>query len=133
MLDTDIAVKLLDVYPDGRALNLTEGIARAQYRQSYSAPTPLTPGKVTKVDVELFPTSNWFEAGHRIRIEVASSDFPNFARNLNTEDSDTGTAMKVAHTRVLHTSAYPSSITLPVVPNGATQRWNPPMPKAAAR
>jgi putative CocE/NonD family hydrolase len=133
VVDTDIAVKLLDVYPDGRALNLTEGIARAQYRQSYSAPTPLTPGKVTKVDVELFPTSNWFEAGHRIRIEVASSDFPNFARNLNTEDSDTGTAIKVAHTRVLHTSAYPSSITLPLVPNGATQRWNPPMPKAAAR
>ena len=108
------------VYPDGRAHNLTEGIARAKYRNSYSAPELMRPGQVYKVDVELFPTSNWFEAGHRIRIEVASSDFPNFARNLNTANSDSGTEIKVAHTKILHSRQYPSSIVLPVVGAGQT-------------
>jgi putative CocE/NonD family hydrolase len=120
VVDTDIAMKLLDVYPDGRALNLAEGIARAKYRNSYSAPELMKPGQVYKVDVELFPTSNWFDAGHRIRIEVASSDFPNFARNLNTANSDSGTEMKIAHTTILHSRQYPSAIVLPVVSAGQT-------------
>lgn len=120
VVDTDIALKLLDVYPDGRAHNISEGIARAKYRNSYSAPELMQPGKVYKIDVELFPTSNWFEAGHRIRLEVASSDFPNFARNLNTANSDSGTEMKIAHTRILHTRQYPSAIVLPVVGSGQT-------------
>jgi hypothetical protein len=118
VVDTDIAMKLLDVYPDGRAHNLTEGIARAKYRNSYSAPELMRPGQVYKVDVELFPTSNWFEAGHRIRIEIAGSDFPNFARNLNTPNSDSGTEMKVAHTTIHHSQQYPSAIVLPVVSAG---------------
>ncbi|MDQ3606252.1 MAG: CocE/NonD family hydrolase, partial [Gemmatimonadota bacterium] len=123
--DTDVTVKLLDVYPDGRAHNLSEGIARAKYRTSYSQPEPLEAGKVYGLEVELFPTSNYFEAGHRIRIEVSSSDFPNFARNLNTMDSDTGTETRVARTRIHHTRAYPSHIVLPIVPATATQPWNP--------
>jgi putative CocE/NonD family hydrolase len=129
VVDTDITVKLLDVAPDGRALNITEGIARAQYRDSYTRPTLLTPGQPAKLEVELFPTSNWFEAGHRIRIEVSSSDFPNFARNLNTGNSDTGTAMKTAHTRILHSREFPTSITLPVIPQGASKKWTPPLKK----
>jgi putative CocE/NonD family hydrolase len=127
VVDTDIAVKLLDVAPDGRALNITEGIARAQYRDSYVHPRLLTPGQPTKLDVELFPTSNWFEKGHRIRIEVSSEDFPNFGRNLNTGNSDTATAIKPAHTRILHSREHPSSITLPIVPPGSTLRWTPPL------
>ena len=123
--DTDITVKLLDVYPDGRAHNLSEGIARAKYRTSYSAPEPMVAGQVYELTVELFPTSNYFEAGHRVRIEVSSSDFPNFARNLNTMDSDTGTEMRTARTRIHHTRQYPSHVVLPVIPAGASRPWQP--------
>jgi uncharacterized protein len=125
--DTDLTVKLLDVYPDGRAHNITEGIARAKYRESYSDPQPLEAGRVYELEVELFPTSNYFAAGQRVQIEVSSSDFPNFARNLNTMNSDTGTEMRVARTRIHHTDQYPSHILLPVVPEGASTRWNPPL------
>ena len=124
--DTDISVKLLDVFPDGRAHNLTEGIARAKYRRSYANPEPLEPGTVYGLEVELFPTSGYLPAGHRIRIEVSSSDFPNFARNLNHMDSDTGSTIRVARTTVHHSSEYPSHILLPVVPPGAAKPWHPP-------
>lgn len=123
--DTDVAVRLMDVAPDGRSLNLAEGMARAKYRSSYERPEPLVPGRVTAIEVELFPTSTWVQAGHRIRVDVTSSDFPNFGRNLNTMSSDTSTAMRVAETRVEHTAAHPSHIVLPVVPAGATSRWRP--------
>jgi putative CocE/NonD family hydrolase len=125
VVDTDIAMKLLDVYPDGRAHNLTEGIAHAKYRNSYRTPELMRAGQVYKIEVELFPTSNWFEAGHRIRIEVTSSDFPNFARNLNTANSDSGTEMKVAHSTIYHSRQYPSAIVLPVVSAGRTMTLIP--------
>lgn len=122
--DTDITVKLLDVYPDGRALNLSHGIARASFREGYDHRAPLEPDEVYAIDVEMFPGSNLFEAGHRIRIEVSSSNFPNFARNLNTgKSSDTTAEMRVANTRVYHSAEYPSHIVLPVIPAGATQPW----------
>jgi uncharacterized protein len=118
--DIDIAVKVLDVYPDGRALNLTEGIARARFRNSYSKPELLEPGKVYSLEVELFPTSNYFQPGHRIRIEVAGADFPNFARNLQTgKNNETTTEMRPARIRIHHTRTNPSSITLPIVPASA--------------
>ena len=120
VVDTDITMKLLDVYPDGKAHNITEGIARAKYRNSFSNPELMKPGEVYKIAVELFPTSNYFEAGHRIRIEVSSSDFPNFARNLNTANSDTTSTIRVAHTKIHHSAQYPSSITLPVIPGGSS-------------
>jgi putative CocE/NonD family hydrolase len=125
--DTDVTVKLLDVYPDGKAHNLSEGIARAKYRNSYSNPEPMEPGKVYALKVELFPTSNYFQPGHRIRVEVSSSDFPNFARNLNTMNSDTGTETRVAQIKIHHSREHPSSITLPVVPAGASRPWKPPL------
>ena len=76
----------------------------------------LEPGKTYAIDVELFPTSNFFEAGHRVRIEVSSSDFPNFGRNLNTgKNNETTSEIRVAHTRILHSKDAPSSITLPVI------------------
>jgi len=121
--DTDLAVKLLDVAPDGRSLNIAEGIARAKYRTSYSDPEPVLPGRVYPLTVELFPTSTFFEAGHRIRIEVAGSDFPNFARNLNTMNSDTGTETRIARTRIEHSAAHPSHIVIPIVPAGASAAW----------
>lgn len=124
VVDTDLTMKLLDVAPDGRALNLAEGIARAKYRQSYAEPEPLVPGRVYPLAIELFPTSNYFEAGHRLRVEIASSDFPNFGRNLNTMSSDTGSDIRVAHTRIEHTTAFPSHLVLPVVPAGATRPWS---------
>ena len=125
VVDTDVSVKLLDVYPDGRAHNITEGIARAKYRNSYSNPELMKPGQVYKIAVELFPTSNYFESGHRIRIEVSSSDFPNFARNLNMANSDTASAMRVAHTTIHHSGQYQSSITLPVIPSGSSAAFIP--------
>lgn len=122
--DTDITVKLLDVYPDGRAHNITHGVARARYRESYTHPKFLEPGEVYAIDVELYPASNYFEPGHQIRLEVSSSNFPNLARNLNTsQSSDTGTEMRQANTRIYHSAKYPSHITLPVVPAGATRPW----------
>ena len=122
--DTDITVKLLDVYPDGRALNLSHGIARASFREGYDRLEPVEPGAVYAIEVEMFPGSNVFEAGHRIRVEVSSSNFPNLARNLNTgKSSDTTSEMRVAHTQVHHSAQYPSRIVLPVIPPGTTQPW----------
>ncbi len=94
---------------------------RARFRNSYSEPELLEPGKEYRLEVELFPTSNFFQPGHRIRIEVAGSDFPNFGRNLNTgKNNETTTEMRTARTRILHSRQHPSSITLPVVPPRTT-------------
>jgi putative CocE/NonD family hydrolase len=125
VVDTDLTARLLDVAPDGRALNVAEGIARAKYRNSYENPEPLQPGKVHALSIELFPAANWFQRGHRIRVEISSSDFPNFGRNLNVMNSDSGTEMKVAQTRIEHSAQSPSHIVLPVIPAGATTRWRP--------
>ena len=128
--DTDITVKLLDVTTDGSSLNLSEGIARGKYRESFVHPVMLTPGKIYKLNVTLFPTSNYFEAGHRIRVEIASSNFPVFARNLNSPISETGSEIKIAHTRIYHSQEYPSMIVLPVVPKGLTTRVEMPLRKS---
>jgi uncharacterized protein len=122
--DTDLALKLLDVAPDGRALNIAEGIARAKYRNSYARPEALVAGQTYSLTVELFPTSTYFEPGHRIRIEIAGSDFPNFGRNLNTMTSDTGSEIRVAHTTIAHSAASPSYVLLPIVPPGAARAWS---------
>jgi putative CocE/NonD family hydrolase len=124
--DTDITVKLLDVDRDGMAFQLSYGIARARYRDSYQRPRPLQPGQICSVDIELQPTSNYFKAGHCIRIEVSSSNFPFYARNLNTgENNYTTTRMQVAHTRIEHSAAHPSRIVLPIVPAGGSRAVAP--------
>jgi hypothetical protein len=115
--DTDFTVKVLDVYPDGRAYNLDETIQRMRYRDGYDrAPVWMERDRVYKVAFQPMTTSNWFDAGHRIRIEVSSSNFPRFDRNLNTGgrnyDESTGV---VAHSAVHHSAAYPSSLTVSVV------------------
>lgn len=121
--DTDITVKLLDVYPDGRALNLSHGIARAKYRNSFRHPEPMQPDSVYGLTVTMYPGSNYFEAGHRVRVEVSSSNFPNLGRNLNHMDSDTGTEIHTADVRVFHTEQYPSHILLPLIPEETTEPW----------
>jgi putative CocE/NonD family hydrolase len=115
--DTDFTVKLIDVYPDGRAYNLDEAIQRLRYRDGYDKPPAwMEPGKVYKVAFQPMTTSNYFEAGHRIRIEVSSSNFPRFDRNLNTggRNWDEATGV-VAHNNVHHSRQYPSSLTITVV------------------
>src|SRR5206468_4122063 len=82
--DTDFTLKLLDVYPDGRAYNLDETIQRARYRDGYDKQLWMEPGKTYKIAFQPMTTSNYFDAGHRIRIEISSSNFPRFDRNMNT-------------------------------------------------
>lgn len=117
--DTDITVKLLEIDSGGRALNLSHGIARARYRNSFREPELLEQGEVYGIQVTLFPTGHWFAPGHRIRVEVSSSNFPVFGRNLNVAgSSETSSEHQVAHTRIHHSSEHPSRIVLPVVGRG---------------
>ena len=114
--DTDFTLKLIDVYPDGTAYNLDETIQRVRYREGYDKEVFMEDGKVYKVDLTPLSTSNYFEKGHRIRIEISSSNFPRFARNLNTGgnnyDEKEGV---VAHNKVHHSKQYASHIKLPMV------------------
>jgi putative CocE/NonD family hydrolase len=115
--DTDFTAKLVDVRPDGYAQNLADGIVRARYRQSRSVPTALVPGEVSTFTIDLWATSHAFLPGHRLRVEISSSNFPRFDRNLNTGlDQATGTRRQAARQTVVHDSRYPSHILLPVIP-----------------
>ena len=116
--DTDFVVRLCDVHPDGRSIFVTEGIIRARYRGSVEGESVelLEPDEVAEYRIRLYPMANLFRRGHRIRVDVTSSSFPRFSRNLNTgEDVGTGTRMQVARQTVLHTSRYPSHVLLPVL------------------
>jgi putative CocE/NonD family hydrolase len=114
--DTDFTIKLIDVYPDGTAYNLDETIQRARYREGYEKEVFMEQGKVYKVDLTPLSTSNYFAEGHSIRIEISSSNFPRFARNLNTGgnnyDEKEGV---VAQNRVHHSKKFASQIRLPLV------------------
>jgi hypothetical protein len=115
--DTDFTVKVIDVYPDGTAYNLDETIQRVRYREGYDKPPVwMEAGKVYKVTLSPMTTSNYFAAGHRIRIEVTSSNFPRFDRNLNTGGNNYDEVKAVvAHNAVHHSQQYPSQVTLSVV------------------
>ena len=116
-MDTDFAVLLSDVYPDGRAITLAEGIMRASYRDSLENPTPLTPGQTYEFKIELNAISNAFLPGHRLRVSIMSARFPTYCRNPNTgagEGDDE--EMVLAHQTIYHDAAYPSHILLPVIP-----------------
>ena len=115
--DTDFTVKLIDVYPDGTAYNLDETIQRARYRDGYEKPPVwMEPGQVYKVSLQPMTTSNYFAAGHCIRIEVSSSNFPRFDRNMNTGGNNYDeTQGRVAHNTVHHSRQYPSQITVTVL------------------
>lgn len=115
--DTDFTVKVIDVYPDGRAFNLDETIQRARYREGYDKPLVwMERDKVYKLTLQPLTTSNFFAAGHRLRIEVSSSNFPRFDRNLNTGGNNYDeTNGVVARNSVHHSTQYPSQITISVV------------------
>jgi uncharacterized protein len=115
--DTDFTGKLVDVDPNGFARNLTDGIIRARVRESQSEPKLINPGKVYEFTIEMWSTSNLFKAGHRIRLEVSSSNFPRFDRNPNTGhelfvDAETRPALQT----VMHERGFGSYVTLPVIP-----------------
>jgi uncharacterized protein len=115
-VDTDFTAKLVDVWPDGFAQNLTEGIVRARYRDSREQPQLLNPGQTYKISIDVWSTSNVFKKGHRLRLEVSSSNFPRFDRNLNTgEDSATGRKPVSATNTIYHDGEHPSALVLPVV------------------
>jgi hypothetical protein len=114
--DTDFAVKLVDVAPDGTAWIIADTMLRARYRNSYLKPELMQPGQVYTLKPTPMTTSIQFGKGHRIRIEVASSDFPKFARNLNTGGAnETETDAVVADNAVHHSADAASYIELPIV------------------
>jgi putative CocE/NonD family hydrolase len=114
--DTDFTIKLIDVYPDGRAYNLDETIFRARFREGFDKEVFMEEGQVYKIEMSPMSTSNYFDKGHRIRIEVSSSNFPRFERNLNTggrnyDESEGLTATN----RIHHSERHPSQIRIPVI------------------
>ncbi len=115
--DTDWTGKLVDVYPDGRAMNICDGIIRARYRNGGKAEL-IEPGKIYRYEIDLWPTSNAFLAGHRIRVEISSSNFPRFDRNPNTGHKFGADDVTIeAEQTVYHDARHPSHILLPIIPN----------------
>jgi hypothetical protein len=116
-VDTDFTAKLVDVGPTGFAQNLTEGILRARFRNGTSKAEALEPGKIYEYKIDLWSTSNVFLKGHKIRLEISSSNFPRFDRNLNTgKDAGSSSDFVKSDITVYHDAAHPSALVLPVVP-----------------
>jgi len=122
-VDTDFTIKLIDLYPpspdypQGYALNVTDGILRCRYRESWSDPTSMQPGEVYSIKVTAFPTSNRFMRGHRIRLDISSSNFPHFDVNPNTGAPEgTGLERRVARNTVYMDAQRASHVVLPIIP-----------------
>jgi putative CocE/NonD family hydrolase len=116
-VDTDFTGMLVDVWPNGFAQNLTSGILRMRYRNSQEKPELANPGETYHVTVDLWATSNVFLAGHKLRLEVSSSNFPRFDRNLNTGEIQARATRMIKATNVIyHDKAHPSALVVPVVP-----------------
>ncbi|MBT3346765.1 MAG: CocE/NonD family hydrolase, partial [Gemmatimonadetes bacterium] len=116
--DTDFTAQLVDVHPMGYAQNLTYGIVRASFRESDTDPSPIIPGQVYRYEIDVGVTSNLFHAGHRIRLQVSSSNFPRFDRNQNTghayaQDAELAVAQQTIH----HGGQQASHLILPVIPD----------------
>ena len=115
--DTDWTVMLLDVFPDGHAERVQDGLVRARFRRGMEREVPLVPGRIERYDIDLWFTSLVFPAGHRLRVSIASALFPKYDRNLNTGgNNERDSTFVVAHQRVLHDAAHPTHVLLPVVP-----------------
>ena len=114
--DTDFTAKLIDVFPDGKAYNICDGIVRARFRNGPVSPSLLEPGRVYRFEIRVGITSNVFLKGHRIRLDISSSNFPRFSRNLNTggPPGEETVPAKAAQT-IYHDRARPSYLVLPVV------------------
>ena len=117
--DTDFTGKLVDVAPDGVAINLTDGIQRVSYRNSTSRFELIRPGTLYEITIDLWNTSNVFLRGHRLRVEISSSNFPRYSRNLNTgRQSEAGVEMQTAEQTIFHRQKLPSRIVLPILSKG---------------
>ena len=115
--DTDFMAKLIDVWPDGFAQRLTDGMVRTRFRDGMERPTLIEPGRIYSYDVDLWNTCNVFKKGHRIRIEIASSAFPKYDRNPNTGEAlGKTTRVEVARQTIYHDREHPSHVVLPIVP-----------------
>jgi hypothetical protein len=115
-LDTDFTCKLVDVYPDGFCLNLAQGIIRGRYRNSWEKPELLSPGKIYEYTIDMWSTSNLFYKNHKIRIEISSSNFPQFDRNPNTGNVfGLDNKLKIATQQIYHDKSHPSHIILPCI------------------
>jgi putative CocE/NonD family hydrolase len=117
--DTDFTAKIDDVHPDGISMLIQYGIQRARYRDSSTNPTLIEPGKIYEYTIDVWPTSNLFKKGHRIRLEISSSNFPMFDRNPNSGNefaTDTEADLEVAHQVIHHDKDHPSHVTLPIMP-----------------
>lgn len=120
--DTDFTARVTDVYPDGRAFNVQEGILRARYRNGYERQVWMEDGDVYRLEIDLQATSNWFAPGHRLRLEVSSSSWPRWERNLNTGgavERERREDAVVAHNTVHHSGEHPSFLLVPVIPEAA--------------
>jgi putative CocE/NonD family hydrolase len=127
--DTDFTAKLTTVRADGEVVNLNDGIIRTPFRESLSDPQPAVPGRPYEYVIQIWPTSYEFRSGDRIRVEISSSDYPQFAPNPNTgEPFGQSTAQRPATQTVLHDAAHPSYVTLPIIPAGATGTDAFPLP-----
>jgi uncharacterized protein len=116
-VDTDFTAKLVDVSPDGFAMDLTDGILRMRYRDSQEKPELMNPEQVYKISVDLWATSNVFKKGHLLRLEVSSSNFPRFDRNLNTgANQSTSREFVLATNAILHDAEHPSALLVPAIP-----------------
>lgn len=114
--DTDFMVKLLDITPDGSVYNIVQGAFRARYREGFDKKVWMEPNKVYKIEVDLHVTSYFYPQGHRIRLDISSSDFPNYERNLNTGGNNYDeTRWIVADNKIHHSKQYPSHVLLPVI------------------
>jgi putative CocE/NonD family hydrolase len=130
--DTDFTAKLVDEYPpnasypSGYAMNITHGIVRCRFRNSRTDPQRLEPGRVEQVSIELYPISNLFAAGHRLRLDISSSNFPHFDTNPNTgrfDDFECGATQRALNS-VWHSEVFPSRIVLPVQTKSPTRNSN---------
>jgi putative CocE/NonD family hydrolase len=115
--DTDWTVKLVDVSPDGYAMNLCDGILRARFHEGFESESLLEPNRIYRYEIDVAATGNLFLEGHRIRLEISSSNFPRFDRNPNTgNELGRDTEMRRARQTVYHDSDHPSHVLLPVIP-----------------
>ena len=114
--DTDFTAKLVDLFPSGYAMNVAQGIIRARYRDSWTEPAPMRAGEICRFEIDCWSSSNCFRRGHRIRVEISSSNYPQFDRNPNTgRPFGLDAEMRPATQTVYHDSRHRSHILLPVV------------------
>jgi putative CocE/NonD family hydrolase len=116
--DTDFMAKLVDVWPSGFVQRLCDGMVRARFREGMDRPSLIEPGRIYHFSIDCWNTSQVFKAGHRIGLEISSSAFPKYDRNLNTgAPLGRTTEMEVAEQRIFHDAEHPSAIVLPIVPS----------------